>query len=219
VFVTIVAAAFSVARRLRRSRGETRQQLKWFALGASFVGVLMVVNIVYASLLVLGGAPDVVAQWVWDVLHQASYVALFGGIAMAIMRYRLYDVDVVIRRTLVYGLLTVALLAIYLVTIVGLQAMLLALTDGSQSELTTVLSTLAIASLFTPLRARIQAFIDRRFYRRKYDAQQTLVHFGRTMRCAVEPDVLAENLLDVVRETLQPEHVSLWLRGPGSFRS
>lgn len=214
VFLSIVAAAVSMVRRLRRSRGVERQQWKWFTLGASFVGVLMAVNISYASFLVLAETPDVVPQWAWDVANQASYVALFGGVGIAIMHYRLYDVDVVIRRTLVYGLLTSVLLAIYLATVVSLQAALLALTNRSQSELTTVLSTLAIASLFTPLRARIQAFIDRRFYRRKYDAQQTLVHFGRTLRSAVALDVLTGDMLQIVQETLQPEHVSLWLQRP-----
>lgn len=212
VFVSIVAAAVSVLRRLRRARSVERQQLKWFTLGASFTGVLMVVNISYASVLVLGEVPEFVPQWVWDLANQVAYVALFGGIAIAIMRYRLYDVDLVIRRTLVYGILTAALVSIYFTIILALQNALLVLTNRPQSEMTTVLSTLAIASLFNPLRTRIQAFIDRRFYRRKYDAQQTLILFGKTLRNAVELAVLTDDMLEIVRETLQPAHVSLWLR-------
>lgn len=211
VYAAIILAAVAVLRRLRRARGEERLQLKWFTLGASFVGVLMAFNVSYASLLVFAGLPEFVPQWVWDVANQVAYVALFSGIAVAILRYRLYDVDLVIRRTLVYGLLTAILVLIYLGTILALQSGLLLLTNRSQSELTTVLSTLAIASLFNPLRTRIQAFIDRRFYRNKYDAQRTLVHFGRTLRSAVELDVLTDDLVETVRETLQPEHVSLWL--------
>lgn len=211
VFIAIVAAAVSVLRRLRRSWGVQRQQLKWFTLGASFTGVLMVVNISYASVLVLGEVPEFIPQWAWDLANQVAYVALFGGIGIAIMRYRLYDVDLVIRRTLVYGILTAALVSIYFAIVLALQSALLVLTNRPQSEMTTVLSTLAIAGLFSPLRTRIQAFIDRRFYRRKYDAQQTLLLFGKTLRSAVELDVLTENMVDIVRETLQPAHVSLWL--------
>ena len=211
VFIAIIAAALTVLRRLRRARGEERLQLKWFTLGASFVGLLMVINVTYASWLVLAEAPEFVPLWVWDLANQIAYVALFGGIAVAILRYRLYDVDLVIRRTLVYGILTAVLLLIYFGTILALQSALLILTNRSQSELVTVLSTLAIASLFNPLRTRIQAFIDRRFYRSKYDAQRTLVLFGKTLRSAVELDVLTDDLVQIVRETLQPEHVSLWL--------
>ena len=214
VFIVIIAAAVSVLRRLRRAKGEERQQFKWFTLGASFVGLLMVINVTYASVLVFGELPEFVPQWVWDVANQAAYMALFGGIAVAILKYRLYDVDLVIRRTLVYGILTTVLVAIYFGTILSLQSALLILTDRSQSEMTTVLSTLAIASLFNPLRTRIQSFIDRRFYRSKYDAQRTLVLFGKTLRSAVELDVLTDDLVQIVRETLQPEHVSLWLHRP-----
>ncbi len=211
VFISIVAAAVSVLRRLRRSWGVQRQQLKWFTLGASFTGVLMVVNISYASVLVLGEVPEFILQWVWDLANQVAYMALFSGIGIAIMRYRLYDVDLVIRRTLVYGILTAALVSIYFAIVLALQSALLVLTNRPQSEMTTVLSTLAIASLFNPMRTRIQAFIDRRFYRRKYDAQQTLLLFGKTLRSAVELDVLTEDMMAIVRETLQPAHVSLWL--------
>ncbi len=216
VFAAIIAAAVTVLRCLRRARGEERLQLKWFTLGASFVGLLMVINVAYASLLVFAEIPEFVPQWLWDLANQAAYVALFGGIAVAILRYRLYDVDLVIRRTLVYGLLTAILIIVYFGTILALQSALLLLTNRPQSELTTVLSTLAIAGLFTPLRTRLQAFIDRRFYRNKYDAQRTLVHFGRTLRNAVELDALTGDLVEIVRETLQPEHVSLWLHEPAA---
>lgn len=219
VYFAIVAAAVNVLRRLRRARGVERLQLKWFTLGAFFVGLLMVINLTYASILVLGEVAEFVPQWVWDVANQVAYVALFGGIGVAILRYRLYDVDVVIRRTMVYGLLTAVLVVIYLGIVVALQRTLLALTNRAQSELATVLSTLAIAGMFNPLRWRIQEFIDRRFYRRKYDAQRTLFAFGRTLRNAVELDVLTDDLMEIVRETLQPAHVSLWLAERGADES
>jgi len=133
------------------------------------------------------------------------------SIGIAILRYRLYDIDILINRTLVYGSLTVLLAAIYYGSVVVLQAVFRALT-GQQNTLAVVASTLAIAALFVPLRHRIQGFIDRIFYRRKYDARKTLEAFSAKIRDETELDALSDDLIGVVREAMQPAHVSLWLR-------
>jgi hypothetical protein len=132
------------------------------------------------------------------------------SIGIAILRYRLYDIDLIINRTLVYGSLTVTLVALYFGVIVVLQRVLVVI-SGQESTLAVVASTLLIAALFNPLRHSIQNFIDRQFYRRKYDAAKTLEEFGATLRDATDLDGLKEELTGVIRETLQPAHVSLWL--------
>ena len=133
------------------------------------------------------------------------------AIGIAILRYRLYEIDTLINRTLVYGLLTAMLVALYFVGIVVLQRGIVFLT-GQQSTLAVVASTLLIAALFAPLRRRIQGFIDRRFYRRKYDARKTLEAFSAQLRNETDLEALSEDLVGVVEETMQPAHVSLWLR-------
>ena len=133
------------------------------------------------------------------------------SIGVAMVRSGLYEIDVIINRTLVYGTLTATLVVVYLGCVIGLQYVLRALTvEGS--NLTIVASTLLIAALFAPLRRRIQSFIDRRFYRRKYDARKTLEAFSTTLREETELGTLSEHLVGVVSETMQPSHVSLWLR-------
>jgi hypothetical protein len=132
-------------------------------------------------------------------------------VGIAITRYRLYDIDILINRTLVYGTLTATLVALYLVGIVVLQRLFVFLT-GQQSTLAVVASTLLIAALFNPLRRSLQSFIDRRFYRRKYDARKTLERFSARLRDETDLAVLREDLVGVVRETIQPAHASLWLR-------
>ena len=133
------------------------------------------------------------------------------AIGIAILRYRLYDIDIIINRTLVYGSLTVMLVALYLGGIVVLQRAFVLLT-GEQSTLAVVASTLLIAALFNPLHRRIQAFIDRRFYRSKYDARKTLEAYSVKLRDETDLDALNDELVGVVMETMQPAHVSLWLR-------
>ena len=141
-------------------------------------------------------------------------ICLPAAIGIAVLRYRLYDIDVVINRALVYGTLTASLAAVYLGSVVGLQRLLSPVT-GEGNQLAVVASTLLIAALFQPLRRRLQGFIDRRFYRNKYDARKTLESFSAKLRGASDLDALNGELLGVVGETVQPEHASLWLRGPG----
>jgi hypothetical protein len=133
------------------------------------------------------------------------------AMGIAILRYRLYEIDILINRTLVYGPLTATLVALYFGAIVLLQSVFVALT-GEQSTLAVVASTLLIAAMFTPLRRRIQSFIDRRFYRRKYDARKTLEAFSSKLRDETELEALSNELVGAVRETMQPTHISLWLR-------
>ena len=153
-------------------------------------------------------------------LDLLSYVALLSftavpiAVGFAVLRYRLYNIDLIINRTLVYGTLTATLVALYFVGIVVLQRMFVLLT-GQQSTLAVVASTLLIAALFNPLRHRIQSFIDRRFYRRKYDAAKTLEAFSAQLRNETDLNALSDDLVGVVRETMQPAHASLWLRPQG----
>ena len=133
------------------------------------------------------------------------------SVGIAIFKYRLYDIDMIINRTLVYGALTATLVATYFGSIVVLQRLFVVLT-GERSTLAVVASTLAIAALFNPLRRRIQSFIDRRFYRKKYDAAKTLAAFNAKLRDETDLDALCDDVVGVVRETVQPAHVSLWLR-------
>jgi hypothetical protein len=214
----ILASVLSLILRYRRSRGEERQQIKWIAFAASFVGFGFV-SAMASGLIVLAFAPE---SWgnantppLWfDILFSVVLVS-FGGVpiavGIAILRYRLYDIDLIINRALVYGSLTATLAVVYVGSVVGLQSVFRGLT-GQESTLAVVASTLAIAALFGPLRRRVQAFVDRRFYRRKYDAAKTLAAFNARLREETNLDALGEDLAGVARETMQPEHVSLWLR-------
>jgi hypothetical protein len=143
----------------------------------------------------------------------SSFTLVPIAIGFAVLRYRLYDIDVVINRTIVYGALTATLALVYVGSVVSLQYVFRAL-SGEGSQLVIVASTLAIAALFNPLRRRIQGFVDLRFYRRKYDAAKTLEAFSAKLRDETNIDALNSELLSTVRETIQPEHVSLWLGKP-----
>ncbi len=206
VYVTIplllVAGAAAVTVRFRRSRGEERQQLKWFAYA---VAVMIVLFVFWFSLALVG----LVAAGA--LVFTVPLMGLPIAVGVAILRYRLYDIDLLVNRTLVYGALTALLAATYLGGVVSLQGAFRLLT-GQESQLAIVASTLLIAALFVPLRRRIQSFIDRRFYRNKYDAARTLQNFSTRLREKTDLDSLDTELLGVVRETVQPAHVSLWLR-------
>ena len=205
--VLVVAAASSVFVRLHRATGVERQQIKWFA----YATAAAVMGLVLAEII-----PDVIEVPLWfERMGNAIFLLLIPAIpismGIAILRYRLYDIDIIINRTLVYGTLTVTLVALYFGGVVVLQRMFVVLT-GQQSTLAVVVSTLLIAALFTPLRRRIQSFIDRRFYRSKYDARKTLEAFSAELREETNLDALSDDLAGVVRETMQPAHISLWLR-------
>jgi hypothetical protein len=150
-------------------------------------------------------------EWTGYVVVVAALVRFPISIGIAIVRYRLYEIDTLINRTLVYALLTVILAAVYFGAVVFLQRVFVALI-GERSTLAIVASTLLIAALFNPLRRRIQAFIDRRFYRSKFDARKTLEAFSGKLRDETELEALGDDLVGVVRETMQPSHVSIWLR-------
>jgi hypothetical protein len=195
-----------------------RQQIKWVAFVASLAGVVYLCTMVIGQLLVAsrdGGSLPPTPWWL-DLLFSVAVLGFSGvpvAIGFAVLKYRLYDIDVVINRTLVYGSLTATLLALYFAGVATIQAIFRALTDQTeQPQLAVVVSTLVIAALFNPLRRRIQSFIDRRFYRRKYDARKTLEAFSARLREETDLETLNNDLAGVVRETMQPARVSLWLR-------
>jgi hypothetical protein len=204
-----VAIATSLFVRLRRATGIERQQIKWvvYAVAATLTATILVYII-----------PEVIDTPLWFervgfALNIAMTPAIPVSIGIAILRYRLYEIDTLINRTLVYGALTALLGLVYFGGVTITQAIFRALTgQQEQPQLAIVVSTLVIAALFTPLRRRIQAFIDRRFYRRKYDAAKTLEAFSAKLRDETDLDALSDDLVGVVRETMQPAHVSLWLR-------
>jgi hypothetical protein len=184
--------------RHRRATSDLRRQIGWAVYGA----VIAVLMSFVGSFVDIGG--------LFQVLEAG---ALVGGLAVAMLRYRLYDIEVVVNRTLVYGLLTASLAGVYLVSVLVIQLAL-----SPSSSIAIAASTLGVAALFRPAQAAIQATVDRRFYRRSYDAAQTLARFGARLRNQVDLRALDADLRAVVRETLQPAHVSLWLRQPEARR-
>ena len=206
VFTLIFVSAGSLFARRLRSSGVERQQLKWFT---------------YSSTLAIGGViltytiSDAIGalwlEWVGYVVLVVGFIGIPISMGIAVLRYRLYDIDILINRTIVYGSLSATLVALYFGGIVLLQAIFVALT-GERSTLAVVASTLLIAALFNPLRRRVQGFVDRRFYRSKYDAAMTLEAFSAKLRDETDLDALSDDLVGVVRETMQPAHASLWLR-------
>ncbi|MBA3422935.1 MAG: hypothetical protein H0U04_00030 [Rubrobacter sp.] len=203
VFAAIVLSALSLVVRYRQAGGVERQQLKWFALAAVLAAAYIVGELLSLDRQ-LGGT-------LWALLDVTTSMAVYVAIGVAIMRYRLYNIDLILNRALVYGPLTAMLALVYVGGVVGLQAVLRVLT-GQESTLAVVASTLVIAALFNPLRRRVQGFVDRRFYRRKYDAAKTLEAFGSRLREETDLDTLGDDLVRVARRAVQPAHVSLWLR-------
>ncbi len=208
MYALVVVGASSILLRLRRVEWVERQQIKWFAYTTAVaISGIILKNTVY---------PVVGVRLVWWAGFVLTVVGLAGnpiGMGVAILRYRLYQIDHIINRTLVYGSLTAVLALVYVGSVVLLQGAFRILT-GQGSQLAVVASTLAIAGLFIPLRRRMQSFVDRRFYRRKYDATKTLEAFGAKLRDETNLDAVSDDLVGVVRETMQPTHVSLWLRPP-----
>jgi hypothetical protein len=209
---TFLVSLASMIVRLRRARGRERLQLKWVAYAASLTATS------FAASFAAGSATD------WRAVSDAFFLLGVVGFAsipvaagVAILRHRLYDIDVLINRTLVYGALTVSLAMVYLGSVAVLQYAFRAVTGGG-SQLTVVASTLVIAALFVPLRRRVQGFVDRRFYRRKYDAAKTLESFSAKLRDETDLDRLGGELVSVVNATVQPAHASLWLRRPAEMR-
>ena len=199
VFTAVVSVA-SIVVRFRRSVGEERQQIKWVATGA----VMFVLTFIVSAT-----TQDIVGEDASFATILFGFLFIASGVAVAILRYRLYDIDVVINRALVYGSLTALLALVYLGSVLLLQVVLESFTGGS--GLAVAASTLGTAALFGPLRTRVQGVVDRRFFRRKYDAAQTLQRFGASVRDEVDLEALTTELRSVIAETMQPAHLSLWV--------
>jgi hypothetical protein len=197
LFFGIVLAAASLLLRFRRARGLQRQQLKWLAYGGGVLAGYILLDMVN---LAPSGLVDA-------MLEALTFAALYVGVGMAVLRYRLYDIDRLINRTLVYGLLTVLLGGGYAGLVLGLGQLL-----GRDSSLAVAVATLAVAAVFQPARRRVQAVVDQRFNRRRYDAARTIGAFSARLREQVDLDTLSAELLGVVDQTMQPTKVWLWLR-------
>ncbi len=207
--LAFVLAAASLAVRFRRSAGVERQQLKWFALiGMVAVGAL---TLAMVNVLFPGPTTDPVGTVGYFTFLFTSLIGIPVALGIAILRHRLLDIDVVLNRTLVYGSLTATLLAAYLGAVLLLQLLLRPLTESS--DLAVAGSTLAVAALFRPARSAIQHAVDKRFYRSRYDAQRTVEAFAGRLRSQLDLRAVGEDLRGVVADTVQPVHVSLWLRG------
>jgi len=206
-----------------------QQQTKWAAIGLTAAvlrpfgyflpfGVLPLLNqpklpnFLYQLIGSTFFTYSLIFQWASFTALAAVMMVFPFAFTICILRYRLWDIDLIIRRTLIYSALTTMLGLLYFASIVLLQTLFVMLTGEGQNQVVTVVSTLAIAALFAPLRRRVQDWIDLRFYRKKYDAAKTLAAFAATCRDETDLDKLAESLITVVQETMQPEHVSLWLK-------
>jgi hypothetical protein len=206
IYTAIIAGVVSLLLRFRHATGVERQQLKWFTYGAVLLGVVLISDFFYTF------------PGIWESAKEALALNMLPPltIGIATLRYRLYDIDLIIRRTLIYGALTGALALVYFGSVTLLQTLFSTMTNQQQSPLVIVLSTLAIAALFAPLRRQIQNAIDRRFYRHKYDAENTITAFSTVLRDEVDLQRVEAALLSVIEETFQPESLSLWIRETSS---
>jgi hypothetical protein len=203
LFLGVLLAAVSLLLRFRRAGGQQRQQLKWLAFGGAFLAAVIVLDLVSQE-----------PPGIWDVLLETlSFGALYVGVGMAVLRYRLYDIDRLINRTLVYGLLTATLGLVYAVAVLVL-GQLFGTAGGKPPSWAIAGATLAAAAVVQPARRRIQQVVDRRFNRRRYDAAKTVEAFSARLRDQVDLDTLSAELLAVVDQTVQPARASLWLRSP-----
>jgi hypothetical protein len=208
MFVLASGSLTSLFFRFRRGRHVERAQIKWLLFAGALI--LPAFGLVFAYYMNAPGTSDGVS---WQEAFAMISLLLFPlALISAILRHRLYDIDIIIRRTLIYGILTALLALTYFGGIVLLQNIFGQMVGDTKSPMITVISTLAIVALFNPLRTRIQTFIDRRFYRRKYDAEQILARFSAAARDEVDLERLTSALLATVEETMQPDHVNLWLR-------
>ena len=202
-----IAALVSLVLRFLRAKERERQQIKWLTYGVAIMAVLII-----GSIFILNDPNSPIYSLIFDF----AIMLLPLSIGISILRNQLYDIDRLINRTLVYGTLTVLIAGMYFGFVVGLQALLRGFTGGN--DIAIVGSTLIIAALFQPLHRRLQKIVDRRFYRSKYDAARTIANFSATLRNEVDLNQLSEQLIAVVQETMQPVHVSLWLRKPQDSR-
>jgi hypothetical protein len=202
LFACLSVTAASVVVRYRRSTGVERLQLKWLVSAAALVAALFILGAI------IGWAAG--NEAVWNIVLPLSVTSVVAATGVAVLRYRLYEIDRIVNRTVVYGLVSALLAGLYFGIVLGLQQIFSGFAGGS--DLAIAGSTLAVAALFRPARGRIQAVVDRRFYRNRYDAQRTLEAFSARLRDEVELDALRRELLDAVTDTMQPSTASLWLR-------
>lgn len=200
--ITALSLVVSAVVRFRRGQGRERQQMKWLLGGVSLLAFMLVVGLAFSS--IEGFA-------IGEIVVNASMLGPVFGIGAALLRHQLYDIDIIIRRTLVYAVVSALLAVIYFGSVVVLQGLITAV-GGQQSGVVVVVSTLVIAALFNPVRRQVQSLVDHRFYRQKYNAAQTLNRFAVAARDEVDMGKLSRALVDVVQETMQPEKISLWLK-------
>ena len=208
----VVGCAVGLIQRFHRSRGSERLQLKWLAMGAGVCAAIYVLAMTVS--VTHGWSTEDTPFWIAVIQNAAflSFVLIPIAIGIAVLRHRLYDIDLIINRTLVYGALTAVLAFVYVGGVVGVGGLVRQATGQQDNSLVIAATTLVVAALFRPARARIQGFIDRRFYRRNYDAARTVEAFSARLREEVDLETMRVDLLTVVRDTMQPARASLWLR-------
>jgi hypothetical protein len=209
VVLSGLAAYTSLVVRYRRAEGDERLQIKWFTFA---VAVLLLASVVGALASIGVGPLDDSSELAPIIMFPTAVAGIGLAVGVAVLRYRLYDIDRVINQTVVYVLLTATLIGIYVAAVAGIGTLARALTGQESNSLVIVASTLAVAALFRPLRARLQTFIDRRFYRQRYDAAATLDAFSARLRDQVDLESLRSEIVAVVGTTMQPAHASLWLK-------